>query len=81
MLDTNKMVSLLRGEDEAIEKIRSFEETGTLIFTTAITEYELLKGARISSKPEENLGRVRGLVSSLQVLGLSSEASEEASRT
>jgi predicted nucleic acid-binding protein len=38
-----------------------------------------LKGARLSSKPEDNLKHVKEAISNMQVLDLSPEACEEAS--
>ena len=80
ILDTNIVVSLLKGEVEATEKIRSLEQSGEKISTTTISAYELLKGAQISSRSEENLSKVRELISSLNVLGLSVGACEQASK-
>lgn len=80
VLDTNIMVSLLKDEEGAKQKIGSIERSGERISTTAITVYELLKGAQISSRSEENLARIRELISSLRVLGLSIGACEHASR-
>jgi tRNA(fMet)-specific endonuclease VapC len=80
VLDTNIMVSLLKDEEEAKEKIGSLERSGERISTTTISAYELLKGAQISSRSEENLAKVRELISSLQVLGLSIGACEQASK-
>ena len=80
VLDTNIVVSLLKDEGETREKIRSLERSGERISTTAITAYEILKGAQISSRSEENLAKVRELISSLRVLGLSVSACEKASR-
>ena len=80
VLDTNIMVSLLKDEEGAKEKIRSLERSDERISTTTITVYELLKGAQISSRSEENLARVRELISSLRVLGLSIGACEQASK-
>jgi tRNA(fMet)-specific endonuclease VapC len=80
ILDTNIMVSLLKDEDEAKAKIKSLEESGEKIATTPITAYELLKGAQLSSKSEENLAKVRELLLSLEVLGLSVNACEHASK-
>ena len=79
-LDTDILVSLLRGQPEAVEKIRALQESGDRISTTIITAYELLKGAYISSRPDENLTKVRELISNLHLLELSSGAAEEASR-
>jgi tRNA(fMet)-specific endonuclease VapC len=80
VLDTNIMVSLLKDEEEAKEKIRSLEQSGERICTTAITAYELLKGAQISSRSEDNLAKVRELISSLELLGLTVGACEHASK-
>jgi tRNA(fMet)-specific endonuclease VapC len=80
VLDTDIMVSLLKDEETAKEEIRSLEQSGERLSTTVITAYELLKGAQISSRSEENLTRVRQLISSMEVLGLSLGACEYASR-
>ena len=80
VLDTNIMVSLLKDDEEAKEKLGSLEESGERISTTAFTAYEILKGAQISSRSEENLAKVRELISSLEVLGLSIGACEQASK-
>jgi tRNA(fMet)-specific endonuclease VapC len=80
VLDTTIMVSLLKDDKETKEKIRSLEQSDAKISTTAITVYELLKGAQISSRREENLAKVRDLVSSLEVLGVSVGACEEAAK-
>jgi len=80
ILDTDILVALLKGEPEALEKIRTLEEKGDTISTTIITVYELLKGAYLSSKPQENLTKIRDSISTLQVLELSFNACEEASK-
>lgn len=80
VLDTSIMVSLLKDDEGAKEKIGSLERSGERISTTVITAYELLKSAQISSKSEENLGKVRELISSLQVLSLSIGSCEQASK-
>ena len=49
------------------------------VLITVITAYELLKGARLSSKPEDNLKDVKEAISNMQVLDFSPEACEEAS--
>lgn len=80
VLDTDVLVALLKGAPDAIEKIRQLEEKSERIATTIITAYELLKGAGISSRPQENLKKVKDSISSLQVLDLSFKACEEASK-
>ena len=80
VLDTDILVALLKGSPDATERIRKLEEKNERVATTIITTYELLKGASISSKPEENLEKVRDVISSLQVLDLTLNACEEASK-
>jgi predicted nucleic acid-binding protein len=80
-LDTDILVSLLKGAPDAIQKVREIEESGRRISTTIITVYELLKGAYLSSRPQENLPKVRDSISNLQVLELSFGATEEAAKT
>jgi predicted nucleic acid-binding protein len=79
-LDTDILISLLKGAPEAARKIRALQENGNRISTTIISAYELLKGAYISSRAEENLLKVRDSISNLHVLELSLGATEEASR-
>ena len=80
VLDTDILVALLKGAPDATGTIRKLEEKGDRIATTIITAYELLKGAYISSRPQENLMKVRDAISNLQVLDLSFNACEEASK-
>jgi predicted nucleic acid-binding protein len=80
ILDTDIIVALLKGEPEALEKIRTLEEKGDTLSTTIVTVYELLKGAYLSSKPQENLMKIRDSISTLQVLELTFNACEEASK-
>jgi predicted nucleic acid-binding protein len=55
VLDTDILVALLKGNSEAIDEVRRLEKNGDPLSTTLITAYELMKGAYISSKPDENL--------------------------
>jgi predicted nucleic acid-binding protein len=80
ILDTDILVALLKGEPDAIQTIRALEEKNDRIATTAVTAYELLKGAYISSKPKENIEKVQEIISNVQVLDLTLKACEEASK-
>jgi len=79
-LDTNLLVALLRGDDSAAKVVGGFEDSGKPLRTTAITEYELFKGAHLSSRREENLQRLRRLFDGTEVLRLTDEACGEAAR-
>jgi predicted nucleic acid-binding protein len=79
-LDTDVLVSLLRGAPDAVQRIGAFQENGEELSTTIITAYELAKGACISSRPDENLARVRETMSNLRIFELTLGGTEEASR-
>ena len=72
------MVALLKGSSEAVEKIGELVDKTNRVSITIITVYELLKGANLSSKRQENLADVREAISNIQVIDLSPEACEEA---
>jgi tRNA(fMet)-specific endonuclease VapC len=80
ILDTDALIALLNGEPAANEAIRRLEENGAQVATTIISAYELLRGAHISSKPEQNLAEVHELLSNIEILDLTLQACEEASK-
>ena len=79
-LDTDILVALLKGVPDAVEEIKTLQERGDQISTTMISAYELVKGAYISSRGDENLAKVRESISNLRILELSFGAAEEAAR-
>lgn len=81
-LDSDILVSFLRGDRAAVEKVSALRagRDGPLR-TTAINVYELMKGARMSQSREANEAQVRELVAALEVFGLDLEASEECADT
>lgn len=79
-LDTDILISLLRGDKAAESAVEEIEGEERPSRTTVITAYELLKGASISSKPEQNTLRVKQLLSNMQVYSLNDNACEEASK-
>jgi predicted nucleic acid-binding protein len=79
ILDTDILIALLKGETAANEAVRGLQEKSDHVATTIITAYELLKGARLSSKSKDNLAEVPKLLSSIEVLDLTLRACEEAS--
>jgi len=80
ILDTSVLVALLKGGTYSDEAIRRLDENGDRVSTTIITAYELLRGAHISSNIERNLAEVHELLSNLEILDLTLEACEEASK-
>ena len=80
ILDTDLLIALLKGQTDANEAMQRLDENGDRVATTIITAYELLRGAHISSKPERNLAEVQKLLSDVDVLDLTLQACEEASK-
>ena len=80
ILDSDILIAILKGRPEAIQKITMLEEEGDPISTTIVTAYELLKGAYLSSRSEETLTKVAEAISDIQVLDLTYNACEEASK-
>jgi predicted nucleic acid-binding protein len=72
------MIPFLKGTHEAVNKVTEVSNNDQVLITI-VTAYELLKGARVSSKPRENLEDVKKAISNMIVLDLSLEACEEAS--
>jgi tRNA(fMet)-specific endonuclease VapC len=79
ILDTTVMIALLNGSADAVEKVRELLKDSSPVVTTIITAYELLKGASLSSKRQENLIDVKEAISNIQVLDLTTNACVEAS--
>lgn len=77
-LDSDILIAFMRGYGVAIKTVRRFEEMSRPLKTTSINEYELLKGAAVATNPDANLRAVRQLLSGIQVLTLSNQASEVA---
>ena len=79
-MDTSLIIPFLKGSPEAVQKMREISIREGRIVVTIITAYEILKGAYLSSDREYNLKNAKAALSSMQVLDLSPEACEEASR-
>jgi tRNA(fMet)-specific endonuclease VapC len=64
LLDTSAAAAFLRGDQALADRVASLDE----VFTSVVVVGELLYGARHSSNPEANLGRVTSFVSAIVVL-------------
>jgi tRNA(fMet)-specific endonuclease VapC len=80
ILDTDILVALLKGMPDAVQKINLLEEEGESTSTTIISVYELLKGAYLSHRCQENLVKITDMISNMQILGLSFNACGEAAK-
>jgi tRNA(fMet)-specific endonuclease VapC len=79
ILDTDMLIALMQGKKEAYKAMQDLEGKGARIATTIISAYELFKGADVSSRPERNLAKIQDLLSDIEVLNLTVQATLEAS--
>jgi tRNA(fMet)-specific endonuclease VapC len=75
-LETDFLVGVIRKDQRAIAKLRKLVERGERLTTTPINAAELFKGAYISKHIDENLKKVRGLLSRLDLLEFNITASD-----
>jgi predicted nucleic acid-binding protein len=76
-LDTSVLVSIIRKNRSALEKLRAESDEGNAVSTTVINLCELYSGAYGSRNHERELERVGSVVATLRILGLGSEASRK----
>lgn len=76
-LDSDFLISILRGEEAVKKKIAEIDEEGKA-FTVSINAFEILYGALRSSKKEKNLKEAKRLLNSLDILTLDYKAAEKA---
>lgn len=67
-LETDFLIALMRKDRDAVSKLKELVEKGERLSTTPINASELFKGAYRSKNIDENLRRVRGLLSRLDLL-------------
>lgn len=75
-LETDFLVALIRKDERAIEKLKKLVESGERLTTTPINASELFKGAYMSKNVKENLKKVRGVLSRLDILDFNLAASD-----
>ena len=75
-LETDFLVALMRKDKDAMAKLRKLVESGERLATTPINAAELFKGAYKSRNVDENLKKVRGILSRLDLLDFNLTASE-----
>jgi tRNA(fMet)-specific endonuclease VapC len=80
VLDTSVVVSLLKGTPDATKNLKALQETNQRIALTVITAYELLKGANLSCRRQDNLSDVKTILSSVELLDLTTDATIEAAQ-
>jgi len=76
VLDTDVLVANLRGKDSSLKSLE-----GENLGTTVVNAFELFHGAYKSKQSLANLSATRGLLASLELLGLDVKAAERAGET
>jgi len=79
-LDTDVLVSLLRGNPQAKKYIEGLESRGETVYTTPINAHELFLGGWRSKQREANLREIATLLGDLSILDFDLEASVYTSR-
>ena len=79
ILDTDMLIALMQGNKDAYKAMQDLEGKDARVATTIISAYELFKGADVSSRPERNLAKIQDLLSDIEVLELTLQATHEAS--
>lgn len=74
-LDTDILVSLLRGDAQATAYIRRLESRGETAYTTPVNAHELFLGGWRSERRETNLREIASLLGDLSILDFDLEAS------
>jgi tRNA(fMet)-specific endonuclease VapC len=75
-LETDFLIALIRKDPNAVAKLRKLVESGERLATTPINAAELFKGAYRSKNVDENLKKVRGILSRLDLLDFNLTASD-----
>jgi len=70
VLDTSFIVDLLRGKEEALQKLAEMEAQEIPLSMTEVNVLELYRGAYLSRKTHQNLEEIKKLLECFQVLEL-----------
>ncbi|MFY3740028.1 MAG: putative nucleic acid-binding protein [Candidatus Nitrosomirales archaeon] len=77
VLDSDLIISSLRGRSDAMEKVKHLEQTDTLVLTS-LTEYEVMLGTYFSR--EDIIVKTEDFLSRYTVLPLDAESAKRAAK-
>lgn len=80
-LETDFLVAVMRKDERAMQKLEEMVERGERVATTPINASELFKGVYLSENINENLKKVRGILSRVDLLGFNLTACDIYGRT
>lgn len=78
ILDTSFLIDLMKGELEAVKRLKYLEDNKIAQNVAAPTLYELNVGITLSDKPEKEKKRVIDALTSASILVLEAESAERA---
>jgi tRNA(fMet)-specific endonuclease VapC len=78
IIDTDILIDLLRGKEEARLLIEEFENKGYLLSTTAVNEFELYIGVHKSKQKKEGLLATKNLLAKLTIFPLTRRSAQKA---
>ena len=73
IIDTDFAIWFLKKDKDTMEKFETLLNSGTKIYTTHVTVWELYKGAYYSSKIEENIEKVNTFLQYIPILPFTRE--------
>jgi len=76
VLDTDILVSFIRGNEEAINKINNYYNSESSVMTTSMTVFELFRGAFASHNSEKKVGDIELLIEDLDILDFDTRSSK-----
>ena len=80
ILDTTALIDIIRGNSNAVKKLKSATEDGVQVSTTLLTVFELFSGLAHTQKPEKELQRIRNILSTQTKFPLTEATAERAGR-
>lgn len=80
IIDTDILIDVLRGKEEAVALVSELETKKILLATTAINAFELYYGAHKSNQPEKGLQSTKRLLDRLVLLPLTLKSAQKAGR-
>lgn len=77
VLDSDLIISSLRGRSDALEKVKHLEQTDALVLTS-LTEYEIMLGAYFGK--EDTIAKTEDFISRYTVLPLDANSAKRAAK-
>ncbi len=78
ILDTSFLIDLMEGLPEAVSKMQELQENRESLFISSPTIFELWTGVAQSNQSEKEKEKVKKIVDSQHILGLTKSSAEEA---